>query len=491
MVVTGLALVVLAIVRAFHWAALAAVGGALAALGAVLGPALRGLGGAAEAAADLPDDFPHLLDLLRRAYGAPGAWIVGAREGDITAEGPEVDAAARARGLELAQRAAVESRAEIFREGAGTYVTAGAFPYGAAVLIGEWVVAASVRNAVAADLARVMASLGHVEVQWARADRRARELAALSSPGQPLEVVAGSAARLVAQVSHQPAVVAIQDGPGGVVRVAGRSPDADERLVDAALPRESAVARAIQTMIPVVALPGEDVFGLARAERRQDGGEGTVYPLVDQGHAVGALVVLGTRIEAGSLLAEQITRLAGELGPRLATARAVREAQERAQRDALTGLYNLRVLEVRLGAAAKPAPRGSLIYVDLDHFKQLNDTLGHPAGDAALQFVAQVLQRETRDRDLATRIGGEEFAVWLPGAPLERGAAVAERIRRAVEEGRWGWNGRAYPLTASCGVAAVPETTEKIADLRACADAALYQAKTGGRNRVELARPSR
>ena len=127
------------------------------------------------------------------------------------------------------------------------------------------------------------------------------------------------------------------------------------------------------------------------------------------------------------------------------------------------------------------------MYVDLDRFKLLNDTLGHPAGDAALRHVAGILQRQLRDRDLVARIGGEEFAVWLPGAPLTEGLEVAERIRRAVESEAWQWSGSPRPLTASCGVAAYPAPVGDIDNLRGAADAALYRAKQHGRNRVEKA----
>src|SRR5256886_15350397 len=93
------------------------------------------------------------------------------------------------------------------------------------------------------------------------------------------------------------------------------------------------------------------------------------------------------------------------------------------------------------------------IYADLDHFKKLNDTLGHAAGDSALRHVARILEAAVRDKDLVARIGGEEFAVWMPHTPLASGLEVAERIRATVESTTWRWSGEAYPLTISCGVA--------------------------------------
>src|SRR3989442_15497713 len=95
----------------------------------------------------------------------------------------------------------------------------------------------------------------------------------------------------------------------------------------------------------------------------------------------------------------------------------------------------------------------TLIYCDLDYFKKLNDTLGHAAGDAALRHGARILEGAVRDKDLVARIGGEEFAIWMPHAPLESGLEVAARIRATVEATAWRWGGEAYPLAISCGVA--------------------------------------
>ncbi len=99
------------------------------------------------------------------------------------------------------------------------------------------------------------------------------------------------------------------------------------------------------------------------------------------------------------------------------------------------------------------------------------------------------MSKQIRDRDLVARIGGEEFAVWLPGTPMSEGMEVAERIRRAVETEAWHWNGSRYPLTVSCGVAAFPESVGDVNNLRGTADAALYRAKQDGRNRVAQASP--
>jgi diguanylate cyclase (GGDEF)-like protein len=173
----------------------------------------------------------------------------------------------------------------------------------------------------------------------------------------------------------------------------------------------------------------------------------------------------------------------------------VHEAEQRAVVDPLTGLRNRREFERQIEAfKSRQKERGpgevvTLVYADLDRFKALNDGLGHAAGDSALRHFSSVLQKQIRDRDLVARIGGEEFAVWLPGTPLTEGMEVAERIRRAVETEAWQWNGSRYPLTVSCGVAGFPESVGDLNNLRGAADAALYRAKQDGRNRVAQAPP--
>jgi diguanylate cyclase (GGDEF)-like protein len=240
--------------------------------------------------------------------------------------------------------------------------------------------------------------------------------------------------------------------------------------------------------VPVASQGSEDVFGGALPDRRRRDRAGTAYPLLDGHFAIGALVVMGPPFPAGTPSADQLQRLVAELGSRLAAARALHEAEQRAVKDPLTGLRNLRELERVLGLHESKQPLiATLIYADLDHFKQLNDTLGHAAGDGALRHVARILEEAVRDKDLVARIGGEEFAIWMPHTPIESGLEVAERIRATVESTAWRWDGEAYPLTISCGVAGYPDTVSTVENLRVVADAALYRAKQGGRNRVARA----
>jgi two-component system cell cycle response regulator len=159
--------------------------------------------------------------------------------------------------------------------------------------------------------------------------------------------------------------------------------------------------------------------------------------------------------------------------------------------DGLTGLANRRQGEDALGAELARVARfgGSLAVVvaDLDSFKDVNDRYGHPAGDSVLREFALLLQESLRDVDLASRWGGEEFLLILPGTGAAGGAQVAERIRAALS-GRivLSVDGTPIPVTASFGVAATPTATTA-SELFAAADAALYEAKRAGKNRVKTA----
>jgi diguanylate cyclase (GGDEF)-like protein len=161
--------------------------------------------------------------------------------------------------------------------------------------------------------------------------------------------------------------------------------------------------------------------------------------------------------------------------------------------DELTGLANARafrsILDREIERSRRFATPLGLVMVDLDDFKQVNDRHGHQQGDEVLASVAAVLRDFSRDIDAPARYGGEELAVVLPQTDAEGAALLAERMREAVERLRVPSVGGGEPLrvTASFGVASVPESAADREDLVAAADAALYRAKRGGKNRVERA----
>ncbi len=158
-------------------------------------------------------------------------------------------------------------------------------------------------------------------------------------------------------------------------------------------------------------------------------------------------------------------------------------------RDALTGAYNKRMFTDQLDKAFSHAVRHntplSLAVLDLDHFKQINDTHGHPAGDAVLEQFGALMRQAVRNEDLFCRVGGEEFAVIMRECPAEYAPVAAERFRAAVEAHRFRHGRTPIPVTVSVGVTTLEVGRHPTpAALYEEADQALYRAKRGGRNRV-------
>ncbi|MEZ4762351.1 MAG: sensor domain-containing diguanylate cyclase [Calditrichia bacterium] len=158
--------------------------------------------------------------------------------------------------------------------------------------------------------------------------------------------------------------------------------------------------------------------------------------------------------------------------------------------DGMTSLHNYRFFELRIKEEISRARRDgsqlSLLILDVDYFKNYNDTLGHPAGDDVLRKVSKILQTSVRDNDIVARYGGEEFAVILSGAEKQGAIKLAERIRAKVEDASF-YKEEIQPsgqLTISLGVASFPDDAIREEDLIQNADKALYQAKKNGRNRV-------
>ncbi len=172
---------------------------------------------------------------------------------------------------------------------------------------------------------------------------------------------------------------------------------------------------------------------------------------------------------------------------------AVRRLYEASVADPLTGVYNRQFLDERLRAEHSYASRHgtplSVLFVDADHFKHVNDTPGHAAGDEVLRRIAHALRETVRSEDLVARIGGEEFVVVLRGIPESGVLAAAERVRACVEALAIEHEGARIPVTVSVGAATCsPERPVGSPEaLVAMADAALYRAKEAGRNRVWLA----
>jgi diguanylate cyclase (GGDEF)-like protein len=217
-------------------------------------------------------------------------------------------------------------------------------------------------------------------------------------------------------------------------------------------------------------------------------------PMIAQYEALGVLH-LSKRLTAFSRegFTEQEMRMAEVVGRGIALPIAnvhMRELfREQALHDPLTGLYNRRYLQEALDREIRRASRKQatvgLIMIDVDHFKQLNDAHGHPAGDAILRAVSALLQARTRAEDVLCRYGGDEFSIVMPEASLEDAMKRAEELREGVRQISIEMNGRIVDgISISLGAAVFPEHGATLDMLVREADSALYAAKTSGRNRV-------
>jgi diguanylate cyclase (GGDEF)-like protein len=417
---------------------------------------------------------PPLLEWILRANGATGAWLIGpgTREVAVPRQGipDDLDRVVRAR-LEHQRMGDGQGVEQL---GSGTLVFASLDGRAAGLQLPPGS-STGVRATAQRDLARLLDY-----------DRWRPVLAAVvrdqDSPGESVESVA---LRLAIQLERMLGVetcVALPRAAG--VEIAGVSLRSDKRLLRALVEKGSALEQvAIGNSGPKTGIVSP--FGLVRADRRKRSDPAYVCPIPGERGPAGAIAVwTQDGAEPGAQLA--VFRSAIEAaGPRLLAALERRALEEAAARDPLTGLRNRRGFDEVMTAFGDPS--GALIYADLDHFKSVNDKLGHPAGDEALKHMSKILMQAVRDDDTVARIGGEEFAIWLPGASVERGREVAERIRQALAFSDWQWQGEIWRLTASFGVAACPETAATRETLPAQADAALYTAKHAGRNQVAVA----
>jgi diguanylate cyclase (GGDEF)-like protein len=233
--------------------------------------------------------------------------------------------------------------------------------------------------------------------------------------------------------------------------------------------------------------------------RASDGAQGTVlaFPLVCRGRVVGVLV--GIDPEPSTAVPELGPALVTALRTALETpavaidnALAIQKAEALSVTDDLTRLYNSRYLNQVLRRETKRAARSghalSLLFVDLDGFKQVNDTHGHLAGSKALVEVAAILRGCARETDVVARYGGDEFSVILPDTGKEGAMAVASRIRERLSN--WCFlasQGLSVHLTASIGVATLPDVAASTEDLIRAADRAMYRVKAAGKDGVHVA----
>lgn len=213
-------------------------------------------------------------------------------------------------------------------------------------------------------------------------------------------------------------------------------------------------------------------------------------PLVDRDERIGLFAVETTPGARDSEALRQLTTTAADLiGLALANVRLRDRLRDESLRDPLTGLFNRRSLDEALTREIQRANRTgaplAVVMLDLDHFKAFNDRYGHAAGDSALRTLGRFLPARLRATDIACRYGGEEFTVLLPETSREQAVRIAERLREEFERTPILHAGARFPpLTLSIGVATYPDDGHAAEALLDAADAALYAAKAGGRNRV-------
>lgn len=191
--------------------------------------------------------------------------------------------------------------------------------------------------------------------------------------------------------------------------------------------------------------------------------------------------------------------LAAELEEQRHRALLLQQEKQQAEFDAihdvLTGLLNRRELERQVAIALDQVrlqheKNHVLLFIDLDHFKAVNDNCGHQAGDELLREITRVMRRRIREQDIFARVGGDEFAILLRDCDLRAGMRIANDLCRAVQHYRFQCDSRYFHVGASIGVAALVPTSGSMEEVIAAADAACYEAKRKGRNRVEAAVPA-
>ncbi len=214
-----------------------------------------------------------------------------------------------------------------------------------------------------------------------------------------------------------------------------------------------------------------------------------VLPLLVKDEVIGTFTVAAKRAGAfPSDRREMLGVIANQVAISMQNARMYEVVEEQATTDGLTGLVNHRTFQERfasmLGRADRRTFAVSMLLTDIDHFKKVNDTYGHPTGDEVLRRVAVILKASARKIDIVARYGGEEFAIVLEGTDRTGALQLAERIRLEVAQQSFASPQGAFQVTLSIGVACYPDDARDKAEIISRADQSLYAAKHGGRNRT-------
>jgi diguanylate cyclase (GGDEF)-like protein len=215
----------------------------------------------------------------------------------------------------------------------------------------------------------------------------------------------------------------------------------------------------------------------------------TAKPVLNSEGEVASVICISKEITERKRMEEELRKANEQLSRQLAEIESLHETlKEQAIRDPLTGLYNLRFLTESMKREIAQAIRAntslSVVLIDIDHFKDFNDTYGHKAGDEVLQALGKMLRTQTRAGDIACRYGGEEFMVIMPSASPEEALKRADEWRKTFESTQINNKGMLLSATFSAGVATFPVHGSTDDEIWRAADNALYSAKSAGRNRV-------
>jgi len=213
------------------------------------------------------------------------------------------------------------------------------------------------------------------------------------------------------------------------------------------------------------------------------------YPLVSGSEFLGSItIIFGEELGIGDYERNAVTTTARMAATSIANANLHHRVAQMATTDGLTRLFNHRYFQERLNERVEEArrhpTRHTLIMVDIDHFKKVNDTYGHPIGDEVLRAMARLLKESVRNIDLAARYGGEEFVLILVNTRLDGAVSLAERIRKQASKLKFEAEDQIFKVTVSMGVATFPDDARSKQALIEHADQALYYAKNNGRNQV-------
>ena len=347
----------------------------------------------------------------------------------------------------------------------------------------------------AVEAERVLGAVRREKEEKARFFRALEELNKVTTPQQAADTAVAQATQMCPAL-HLCALTLAEHRRHRVLAVAG---DAGGALRDSVLRRQPGAGEQRGQAGRAASRPGARRHGSRGHLRRRHGGarsRGAEDLSLKAGEATVGTLVCGSRSADGlpESAQKELSMLALQAAEALVRTRLYEESERMATTDGLTGLLNRRTfdssLEQRLREAQRYGRPLSLLLLDVDHFKKVNDTHGHPAGDAVLSGVAKVAQKQARETDLVARYGGEEMALILPETDARGAWAIAERIRKAVEAAAHATEQGALRVTLSVGVATWTAGGESPDDLLQAADKALYRAKENGRNRVEAANPA-